>query len=70
MPLLGYQKWQDFSEAIERAMEDCKKSDRSAEENFTRSRKNSSTTGGRPPVDYRLTRYACRLGGAESGILG
>ncbi len=61
MPLLGYQKWQDFNETIERAIEDCKKSDRNVEDNFTRSRKNPATSGGRPGIDYRLTRYACRL---------
>lgn len=61
MPLLGYQKWQDFSDAIDRAKDDCITSGRNVESNFTRSRKNPSATGGRPGVDYHLTRYACRL---------
>jgi DNA-damage-inducible protein D len=61
MPLLGYQKWQDFSEAIDRAKEDCEKSGRNVDENFTRSRKIPTSSAGRPGVDYRLTRYACRL---------
>jgi len=63
MPLLEYHKWQDFEDAIKRAIEDCAKSERSVEEHFevfTRSRKNSQA-GGRPQKDYRLTRYACRL---------
>lgn len=61
MALLGYQKWQDFSDAIDRAKEDCERSARSVEDNFTRARKNPSATGGRPGVDYHLTKYACHL---------
>ena len=63
MPLLEYRKWQDFDEAIQRAIEDCAKSGRRVEEHFevfTETRKNSKA-GGRPSKDYRLTRYACRL---------
>jgi hypothetical protein len=60
MPLLEYHKWQDFKEAIDRAIADCAKSQRSVEDNFTQSRKNSEGAG-RPSIDYRLTRYACRL---------
>lgn len=60
MPLLEYHKWQDFKEAIERAMIDCSKAGRSTQENFTQLRKNSFGTG-RPSIDFRLTRYACRL---------
>lgn len=60
MPLLGYQKWQDFHETIERAMEDCRKSDRSVDENFTQARKVSGKRGP-PQLDYRLSRYACHL---------
>ncbi len=60
MPLLEYKKWQDFHEAIQRAIEDCKKSGRSSEENFTQLRKISEGAG-RPQIDYRLTAYACRL---------
>ncbi len=61
-PLLEYERWQDFDGAIQRAIEDCVKSGRDVKEHFQvfrRSPKNSS--GGRPPKDYRLTRYACRL---------
>ena len=62
MPLLEYAAWQDFENAIRRAIEDCAKSGRSVDEHFgilRRPPKNSSR--GRPQNDYRLTRYACRL---------
>jgi hypothetical protein len=60
MPLLEYNKWQDFHIAIHRAIEDCAKAQRNVPENFTDVRK---VSGARGPgqQDYRLTRYACHL---------
>ena len=60
MPLLEYRKWQDFSDAIDRAKEDCERAGRSIDENFTRLRK---VSGSRGPTqqDFRLSLYACRL---------
>lgn len=59
MPMLGYVKWQKFTEAIERAKEACKISDRPVESHFLPAPVKSS--GGRPKDDYFLTRYACYL---------
>lgn len=62
MPLLEYTAWQDFENAIRRAIEDCVKSGRSVEEHFGIFRRSPKNSGrGRPQTDYRLTRYACRL---------
>ena len=59
MPLLGYIKWQTFTEVIERAKESCKTSGQSIENNFLPAPVKSS--GGRPMENYFLTRYACYL---------
>ena len=61
MTLLGYPRWGDAKPAIERAMEDCEKAGRRVEEVFRNIPKNPSRAGGRPKIDIRLTRYACRL---------
>ena len=60
MPVLEYSTWQRFTLAIERAMIDCKKSNRNVDGNFNIIVKNSNTAG-RKANDYRLSRYACRL---------
>ncbi len=59
MPLLGYSKWQKFSEAINRAKDACKTSSQAVEGHFLPAPVKSS--GGRPMEDYFLTRYACYL---------
>lgn len=59
MPMLGYIKWQKFTEAIERAKESCKISNQSIETHFLPAPVKSS--GGRPKEDFFLTRYACYL---------
>src|SRR3989338_4361733 len=59
MPMLGYVKWQKFTEAIERAKESIKVSNQAVEENFLPAPVKSS--GGRPMEDYFLTRQACYL---------
>jgi len=60
MPLLEYSRWENFEEAIQRAMTDCAKAGRDVGENF---RLEAKVSGKRGPKqkDYRLTRYACRL---------
>ena len=60
MALLGYQKWQDLSDAVERAKRDCETANRNVDDNFTRARKDSGKRGP-SQQDYHLTRYACRL---------
>jgi DNA-damage-inducible protein D len=59
MPMLGYNTWQKFSEAIERAKEACKISNKSIGSHFLPAPVKS--TGGRPRDDYFLTRFACYL---------
>lgn len=59
MSVLGYVTWSKFTEAIERAKEACKKSDRPVDRHFLPAPAKSS--GGRPKEDYFLTRYACYL---------
>lgn len=59
MPILGYVKWQKFTEAIERAKESCKISGQIVNNHFLPAPVKSS--GGRPKEDYFLTRYACYL---------
>ena len=58
MPLLGYIKWQKFSDVIERAMAACKNSGNPISESFL---PEAVKTNGRPQQDYRLSRYACYL---------
>lgn len=59
MPLLGYEKWQKFEEAIRRAMAACEKSSNDIQAHFLPAPVKS--TGGRPSMDYHLSRYACYL---------
>lgn len=58
MPLMGYGKWQSFEVPLERAMKSAEAQGHDVTRNFTGSRKKS---GGRPQVDYCLTRFACYL---------
>jgi DNA-damage-inducible protein D len=62
MPLLGYQKWERFLDAIKRAQQSCKSFGNTVEEHFfPEPGKTPSLVGGRPKEDYLLTRYACYL---------
>jgi DNA-damage-inducible protein D len=53
MPMLGYIKWQKFTEVVERAKISCKTSGQLAEIHFLPAPVKSS--GGRPKEDFFLT---------------
>lgn len=61
--LLGYAKWENFSNAMDKAKISCETSGMSVSDNFVEVfpdvRKNPQ--GGRPSMDYKLSRYACYL---------
>lgn len=60
MPLLGYPKWQQFEEAIERAQAGCQNSGQDAQKHFLGlTLKNQGR--GRPSQDYHLTRYGAYM---------
>lgn len=61
MPLLGYDKWQNFEKVIQEAMIAASgpESELKVEELFTAISKKS--TGGRPLKDYFLSKRACYL---------
>lgn len=59
MPLLGYEQWRRFEDAIERAEIACTNSGNRPDQAFCRTRQEG--TGGAPRADYRLSRYACYL---------
>jgi DNA-damage-inducible protein D len=59
MPPLGYDRWESFEDAIERAVVACRLAGSDPEQAF--SRRPEKGTGGRPRLDYRLTRYAAYL---------
>ncbi len=60
--VLDYNKWENFSKVIKRAMLACKNSGHSIAGDFPEVRKivKSGVTS-KPIVDYELTRYACYL---------
>jgi hypothetical protein len=58
MPLLGYQKWERFEGAIERAKSACNNSGNPDTEHFFPEAGKSLT---KPKDDFRLSRYACYL---------
>jgi len=58
MPLLGYQKWERFEGAIDRAKVACQNSGLPELEHFFPEVGKSLT---KPKDDYRLSRYACYL---------
>lgn len=60
-PLLGYDTWQRFRDAIERARIACVNSGQDARQHFSSAANNPSELGGRPAEDVRLTRYAAYL---------
>ena len=63
MPLLGYERWENFDKAISRAMESCETSGVEVSDHFREVTKMIATGKGahRPVKDYMLTRYACYL---------
>ncbi len=64
MKPLGYDRWENFRDSIERARQACHNSGQGEENHFfvTSRNKPGQTKGrGRPAEDVRLTRYACYL---------
>ncbi len=63
MPLLGYERWENFDKAIKRAIESCKASEINVLDHFREVTKMVQLGSGanRNIKDYMLTRYACYL---------
>lgn len=63
MPLLGYERWENFHKAIQRAMESCQTAGVKVSDHFREVTKMVQLGSGakRNVKDYMLTRYACYL---------
>ena len=63
MPLLGYERWENFYKAIVRAIESCETSSVEVSDHFRETTKMVLLGSGskRSVIDYMLTRYACYL---------
>ena len=63
MPLLGYERWENFDKAISRAMDSCETSGMEVPDHFREVTKMVPLGSGaqRSVKDYMLTRYACYL---------
>jgi DNA-damage-inducible protein D len=63
MPLLGYDKWQRFEEAVRRAKMACEQTENNVDDHFTGSGKMIVVGKGgvRNVKDYHLSRFACYL---------
>lgn len=59
MPVLGYERWENFEDSIIRARLAAQNSGHDPDRGF--SRRQEKGTGGRPRTDFLLTRYACYL---------
>jgi hypothetical protein len=59
MPQLGYDRWESFADAIDRAKAAARNSGNDPEQAFSGLREKA--TGGRPRDDYRLTRFGAYL---------
>jgi len=59
--MMGYARWENFEVPIRRAMKAAENQGLDVEHHFLRSQKNPSSLGGRPSVDYLLTRHAAYL---------
>ncbi len=62
-PLLGYNKWQNFEVAIQRAMTSCKQVGQTVADHFTDASKmvRLGSDAEREVRDYLLSRFACYL---------
>ena len=69
MPHLGYERWENFSNAIKRAMDSCVSSNTEVSDHFREVTKMIQLAKGaeRPVKDYMLTRYACYPEAAGGG---
>lgn len=63
MPLLGYERWENFDKAIARAMDSCETGGLKVSDHFREVAKMVPLGSGahRAVKDYMLTRYACYL---------
>lgn len=63
MPLLGYERWENFNKAIQRAIDSVETSNITVSDHFREVTKMVPLGSGseRPIKDYMLTRYACYL---------
>lgn len=63
MPLLGYERWENFEKAIQRSMESCEVSGITVSDHFREVTKmvELGSRAKRNVKDYMLTRYACYL---------
>lgn len=59
MPYLGYERWENLADAIDRARHAAANSGTDPDQAF--SRRHEDRTGGRPRADVRLTRYGAYL---------
>ena len=63
MPLLEYNKWENFHKVIKRAMDTCKNSKINVSDHFPDLKKmvDIGSKTKRETIDYKLSRYACYL---------
>ncbi|MGL5062355.1 MAG: BRO family protein [Microcoleus sp.] len=61
MSLLGYPRWNEFEDVVEKAKASCQNTGNSTLEHFSGLTLKTPGEPGRPKLDYRLSRYACYL---------
>lgn len=59
--MLGYDRWENFLTCIQEAIEVYRTQTGDPDEVFRATTQNPSKKGGRPRLDYRLSRHACYL---------